>query len=120
MDPMGYLVQQHSVRLSRPVKAYDWWVNRIPAEYRESILQETPPSTTLRTADDPHCLATLKHYRSLVPMGQEVHKPIFHLTVADGAIGNHALAVRDAYTDFQVLAQRILDRIKNSMEPVRS
>lgn len=116
MQPIGYVVQQHSVRLSRPVKAYDRWVNRIPAEYRESILQQSAPSAELRTVDDPHCLATLKHYRSLVPMGQEVHKPIFHLTVADGAIGNHALAVKEAHTDFQTLAQKILDRIDGTGE----
>jgi cellulose biosynthesis protein BcsQ len=30
MIPAGYIVQQHSVRLSRPVKAYDRWVNRMP------------------------------------------------------------------------------------------
>jgi len=30
MTPIGYIVQQHSVRLDRPVKAYDKWINRIP------------------------------------------------------------------------------------------
>jgi len=111
MTPIGYVVQQHSVRLSRPVKAFDRWVSRIPAEYRSSILGQSAPQPGIRTADDPHCLATLKHYRSLVPMGQEARKPIFQLTVADGAIGNHALAVREAYADFQTLATRILDRM---------
>jgi chromosome partitioning protein len=111
MQPIGYVVQQHSVRLTRPVKAYDRWVNRIPAEYRESILEQPEPAVEFGTADDPLCLATLKHYRSLVPMGQEVRKPIFHLTVADGALGNHALAVRAAYSDFEALARKILARI---------
>jgi len=111
MQPIGYVVQQHSVRLSRPVKAYDRWVSRIPPEYHKNILGEPSPLTELRTVDDPECLATLKHYRSLVPMGQEVHKPIFDLSVADGAIGNHALAVRDAFLDFKSLAEKILTRI---------
>jgi cellulose biosynthesis protein BcsQ len=111
MRPIGYVVQQHSVRLSRPVKANDRWVNRIPDEYRSSILDKPVTSQTLRTAADPECLATLKHYRSLVPMGQEARKPIFHLTVADGAIGNHALAVKESYRDFQILAEKILRRI---------
>jgi chromosome partitioning protein len=118
MNPMGYVVQQHSVRLSRPVKAYDRWVNRIPSEYRRSILGETESfaSAPTSTADDPYCLATLKHYRSLVPMGQEARKPIFHLGVADGAIGNHALAVKDAYWDFRTLAIKILDRMPEVVE----
>ena len=111
MQPIGYVVQQHSVRLSRPVKAFDRWVRRIPAEYRTSILGDAAPPPDLRTADDPNCLATLKHYRSLVPMGQEARKPIFHLTGADGAIGNHSLAVREAYSDFHTLASVILDRM---------
>ena len=57
------------------------------------------------------CPAKLKHYRSLVPMAQEVRKPIFHLTSADGAIGSHSYAVQGAWSDFKTLAMAILDRI---------
>lgn len=111
MSPIGYIVQQHGVRLSRPVKAYDRWANRIPTEYRRSVLGESEPPALIRTAEDEHCLATLKHYRSLVPMGQEARKPIFELSVADGAIGSHAQAVKDARQDFRVLAQRVLNGV---------
>jgi hypothetical protein len=45
-------------------------------------------------------------------MGQEARKPIFELTVADGALGSHALAVKDAYADFRALAGEILRRIE--------
>jgi hypothetical protein len=109
MATLGYLVQQHSERLSRPVKAYDRWAARIPGVYRESVLSDksTPPLM----ADDPLCLARLKHYRSLVPMAQEARKPIFQLTAADGAIGSHSYGVQEARKDFNSLAQSILDRI---------
>jgi len=109
MAPLGYVVQQHSERLSRPVKAYDRWAARIPGVYRESVLSDKslPPPM----ADDTLCLARLKHYRSLVPMAQEARKPIFNLTAADGAIGSHSYGVQDARKDFNNLAQRILDRI---------
>src|ERR1035437_4022155 len=109
MATLGYLVQQHSERLSRPVKAYDRWAARIPGVYRESVLSDksTPPLM----ADDPLCLARLKHYRSLVPMAQEARKPIFQLTAADGAIGSHSYGVQEARRDFNGLAQSILDRI---------
>ena len=40
MAPLGYVVLQHSVRLDRPVKAYDNWINRIPIVYRENVLSE--------------------------------------------------------------------------------
>lgn len=105
MKPVGYLCQQHSVRLNRPVKAYDKWVNRIPAVYRESVLNET--GKKLRLEDDPLCLATIKHYRSLIPMAQEFRKPVFKLTPADGAIGSHANAVQEAFKDFIALEKKI-------------
>lgn len=106
MQPIGYLCQQPGVRLNRPVEAYDKWVQRIPQVYRESVLDEQLTGT-IKQQDDPYCLATLKHYRSLIPMGQEHRKPIFKLTSADGAIGSHANAVQDARKDFKQLATKI-------------
>ena len=106
MQPVGYLCQQHSVRLDRPVKAYDKWAQRIPQVYRESVMNETL-NKKIKQQDDPYCLATIKHYRSLVPMAQEHRKPIFRLTSADGAIGSHANAVTDAQKDFKLLAEKI-------------
>jgi len=110
MNPLGYVVQQHSVRLSRPVKAYDKWVNRMPAVYHEAVLQDS--TTAAKPSQDEECLTTLKHYRSLIPMGQEARKPIFHLTSADGAIGSHAQAVQEAYKDFELLAHKLFERME--------
>jgi len=106
MLPIGYLCQQHGVRLDRPVKAYDKWVKRIPNIYRQAVLEESIDSTAVPENDE-YCLATIKHYRSLIPMAQEHRKPIFDLTSADGAIGSHANAVQDAKRDFQKLAKKI-------------
>ena len=58
-------------------------------------------------ASDQYCFALLKHYRSLMPMAQEARKPVFHLKPADGALGAHTYAVKDAYKDFKRLAIRI-------------
>ncbi len=110
MQSIGYVCQQHGVRLDRPVKAYEKWVNRIPGVYRDAVLNEENPEA-VKQSDDPYCLATIKHYRSLVPMGQEHRKPIFQLTAADGAIGSHAHAVQDAKNDFEVLANRIANEM---------
>lgn len=109
MKPLGYIVQQHSVRLSRPVKAYDRWINRMPKEYARNLLDQTNGQFPASPAEDQHCLDTVKHYRSLVPMAQESRKPIFDLTPADGAIGSHAAAVQDARRDFRQLAKRIIE-----------
>lgn len=118
MKPLGYVVQQHSVRLSRPVLAYDRWINRIPAEYSRQLLGISDPDPDLRPDNDPNCLATLKHYRSLVPMAQERRKPIFSLTVADGAIGNHYLAVKEAYKDFVELSEKVVVRAGLATAPL--
>jgi cellulose biosynthesis protein BcsQ len=111
MRPIGYVVQQYGVRLSRPVAAYDKWVNRMPEAYQRNLLDAQSASYPLTPASDPNCLATLKHFRSLIPMAQEARKPIFKLTTADGAIGSHANAVGQARTDFAALAVSILQRV---------
>jgi len=109
IEPLGYVVMQHGMRENRPPKAYQRWINRFPDEYRESVLNERPGGTISASAD-PYCLAMLKHYRSLMPMAMEARKPVFSLKPADGAIGAHGEAVRNAYADFLALARRIADR----------
>ena len=106
MEPVGYVVMQHGLRDSRPVKAYQRWLNRIPRIYREAVLDEAP-GPALDVATDPYNLALLKHYRSLMPLAMDANKPMFFLRSADGAIGAHQEAVRSCYEDFKRLAQRI-------------
>lgn len=114
MRPIGYVLMQHSERLSRPVQAYKKWADRIPETYVKSVLSDgdSKQLNVQLAVDD--CLARLKHYRSLVPMAQEARKPIFHLTTADGAIGSHTYAVKEASEDFRTLATKILERINLS------
>lgn len=109
MQPVGYIVLQHSVRLDRPVQAYNRWIARIPQVYRNAVLGE-PGNGDIIVIDDPHCLALLKHYRSLMPLAQEARKPMFHLKPADGAIGAHLQAVQSAHRDFVALAHGIAER----------
>lgn len=113
MRPIGYVVQQHGVRLNRPVAAYDRWVRRIPAEYERSVLGRSGTPAELDPEHDPSRIATLKHYRSLIPLAQDARKPIFRLTAAEGAIGSHAVAARDAYGDFASLTTEILRRMES-------
>lgn len=110
MQPVGYVVMQHGIRDSRPVKAYQRWMDRIPGVYRESILNEELSTVSVPPISvDPYKLALLKHYRSLMPMAMDARKPMFSLKPADGAIGAHAGAVEDCYKDFRQLAKRIAD-----------
>lgn len=106
MTPIGYIVMQHGIQDSRPVKSYQRWMDRIPRVYREAVLEETAASFS-QLADDHYCLSLLKHYRSLMPMAMEARKPIFFLKSADGAIGAHMEAVKSCYGDFRKLAYEI-------------
>jgi len=116
IKPIGYMVLRHSIRLDRPVKAFDRWLARIPSTYTESVLQEQPDaSVTIDT--DPNCIAKLKDYRSLMPLAQEARKPMFFLKPADGALGAHTYAVTGAYGDFRKVAEIIASRAGIRTQP---
>jgi cellulose biosynthesis protein BcsQ len=112
MTPVGYVVLQHAVRLDRPVKAYQRWLDRVPSVYRRSVLAETPSKGSIEATpdNDPNCLAQLKHYRSLMPLAQEARKPMFLLTPADGALGGHFQAAQACRKEFRALATTLAGR----------
>ncbi len=120
MQPAGYIVMQHGIRDSRPVKAYQRWMERIPSIYRAAVLNEKPASRIPPVDQDPYSLALLKHYRSLMPLAMEARKPMFFLKPADGAIGAHVDAVKSCYRDFQRLALRIAQSTGIAMNGHRS
>jgi cellulose biosynthesis protein BcsQ len=105
MLPAGYVVLQHAIRLDRPAKHYAKWMSRIPSVYREAVLDQkkAPPDP------DPALLATLRNYRSLMPMAQDARKPMFDLRPADGAMGSHAALVRTCHEDFENLARKLVE-----------
>jgi chromosome partitioning protein len=106
IKPIGYMILRHSIRLDRPVKAFDRWISRIPSTYSEAVLG-VPAARELSVDSDPHCVAKLKDYRSLMPLAQEARKPMFFLKPADGALGAHTYAVADAYKNFWRVAATI-------------
>jgi cellulose biosynthesis protein BcsQ len=108
MEPLGYVVMQAGMRLSRPVRAYERWITRMPGEYHRSLLRG--PAAPLATDQDPWCLGIMRHYQSLMPLAQDAQKPMFHLHPADGAIGSHMAAVLRCREEFETLARTLLDR----------
>ncbi|MGH8903115.1 MAG: ParA family protein [Egibacteraceae bacterium] len=107
MRPLGYVVLQHAVRLDRPVRAYDRWLRRIPNEFHRSVLGE--PDDVGTPQGDPYQLASLRNYRSLMPLAQDARKPMFDLKPADGALGSTGRLVQTCYRDFEQLAQRLME-----------
>lgn len=109
IKPIGYVILQFGIRDSRPVKAYERWLAKIPDTYHQCVLNAPKPGLVI--GNDESCLGLVKHYRSLVPLAMEVRKPIFHLKAADGAIGAHYEAVEQCGKAFAVLAGKISDRL---------
>jgi cellulose biosynthesis protein BcsQ len=107
MNPLGYVVLQHAVRLDRPVKAYDRWLQRIPTEFHRAVLGEH--DVVVASANDPYQLASLRNYRSLMPLAQDARKPMFDLRAADGALGSTGRLVQTCYREFEDLAGRVMD-----------
>jgi len=117
MEPLGYVIMQAGMRLSRPIKTYERWVERMPVEYRQAMLRaaaggEIEPAPT--AARDPWCLGIMRHYQSLMPLAQDARRPMFHLRPADGAVGSHMDAVRRCREDFETLANSILSRMNTA------
>ena len=109
MEPIGYVVLQHAIRLDRPTRAYGKWAARIPGAYADYVLERE--TAVQDPKDDPHCLGTLKHFRSLMPMAQAARKPIFALKPADGALGSHQQAAIEAGEAFETLARAIAAKV---------
>lgn len=80
-------------------------MGRIPEVYATAVLGQRIAIT--HPANDAHCLGMLRRYGSLMPMAQEARKPIFQPRPADGALGAHATAAREARKDFEQVADRI-------------
>jgi cellulose biosynthesis protein BcsQ len=109
IEPLGYVYIQPQLRLDRPVRVIKDFPFLYPRVYRESILNE-PGAERIAIADDPHCLALLKDYQTVMPIAREAHKPIFQLKPADGAMGSELQVVQSAYREFKQLAEKIAER----------
>ena len=113
MQPVGYVVQQHGVRLNSPVRAYDKWVNRMPEEYARNLCGDNEgPYPATPTQDEEYALA---HRQTLPELG------------ADGSGSTQAHfsphhgrwchwqpwppRPKDAHRDFRDLAKKIIQRI---------
>lgn len=112
MQPLGYVIMQPTMRLDRPVKAYQRWLDRIPFVFAESVLDQ-PYETNNRSYE----IATLRNYQSLMPLAHDARKPMFDLKAADGALGSTQTYVQKCRADFQHLAEQVIARLDATVKP---
>lgn len=107
ISPAGYVLLRSAIRLDRPVRQFERWIAQMPQAYAEGVCGRPFDAQADATADE-DCIAKLRDYRSLAPLAQEAHKPIFFLKPADGALGAHMYAVNTARQDYEMVARKIL------------
>lgn len=106
MAPLGYVIMQPEMRLDRPVRAFQRRLGRIPWVYGSTVLgHEAWPDN-----DRSYETATLRNYRSLMPLAHDARKPMFDLRTADGALGSTQKYVQTCYQEFESLAEQVLAR----------
>lgn len=110
MAPLGYVIMQPGLRLDRPVQAYQRWLDRIPIVYDRFVLDA--PTRSEGTA---HEIATIRNYRSLMPLAHDARKPMFDLKAADGALGSTQAFVQTCYRDFKDLVEKIDARLAETV-----
>ncbi|GII77184.1 hypothetical protein Sru01_21660 [Sphaerisporangium rufum] len=113
MRPLGYVIMQPTMRLDRPVKAYQRWLERIPTIFNGSVLGDPVPADSGRSYE----IATLRNYQSLMPLAHDARKPMFDLRAADGALGSTQAYVQKCRAEFRVLAENVLRRIDEVKSP---
>lgn len=106
MTPLGYVVMQPKMRLDRPVKAYQRWLDRVPVVFASSVLNQASGAD-----DRSYEVATLRNYQSLMPLAHDARKPMFDLRSADGALGSTQTLVQRCFQDFRSLSERLLQRL---------
>lgn len=105
MQPLGYVVMQPSMRLDRPVRAYGRWLDRLPDTYAEFVLGSP-------TGGANHEVATVRNYRSLMPLAHDARKPMYDLRAADGAVGSTQRYVANCRLEFEALTHDVLQRLE--------
>ena len=103
MKPLGYVVMQPSMRLDRPVKAYQRWLSRIPSVYETDVVGSIP--------NPKGEIATIRNFRSLMPLAHDARKPMFDLRAADGAVDSTGRFVQICYNEFRSLSSEVLSRL---------
>jgi chromosome partitioning protein len=114
--PIGYVVQQHLARKDQAVKGYARWAELIPATFRKDVL-DTDSDMSVSVESDPHCLALIRHFASLVPIAQQAGKPMFDLKQSDGIGGGQIQAVARCRREFETLVERLIQRLQAAPSP---
>lgn len=115
--PVGYVVQQHLAPKDQAVKGDARWAELIPQVFHQAVLDEADSPLQRTIEDDPCCLASIRHFASLVPIAQQSRKPMFDLKQSDGIGGSQIQAVARCKQEFERLVRKITERLEAPLGP---
>jgi chromosome partitioning protein len=113
--PLGYVVMQSGMRLSRPSREYPRGAGAIPTVYAEALVGGPPASAD--AAHDPACIGEMRRYLTLMPLAQDAQVPMSRLRPAHGAIGPRMAEVHRCADDLRRLADALLRRLERDDAP---
>lgn len=101
MRSLGYVLSQRTEHFGFSTKVNAPWSTRLPKAYSTALSDARPLEKTR--------LGTIRDYRSLMPLAQELRRPIFTLKPTDGAIGEQFAQAKRCGEDFEQLAKRLIE-----------
>lgn len=109
-EPLGYVVQVLRSVVGGMMASSQRSINELPGEFRRWITK-SPETEPRSLSDDDRCLGMISTFHSHFQIAMEAHKPVFHLTPANGAVGSMMQVVLRVRAEFELVARRILARL---------
>lgn len=107
---LGYVNQQYTFKRvqgeTRPVKAYDNIIRRMPQKITTKLSEFTNPIINSKLE-----IGEVPNLHSLVPLSQAANKPIFLLQGKDGVVGAHFKKV----SEFELVIKNICECVINNI-----
>lgn len=108
-SPLGYISQQFTTYRQVPAAAYKQWIDRIPEEYVEGVVEPLKSAGVPVPTEDP-CIGEVRNLSSLIPMAQKSQSAVFELSGTE-ARGSQFTRARDTFILFDDLASEIVRRL---------
>lgn len=116
---VGYVTQQYTAKKDaegkkRAVNAYERIMKKIPKVIKSEFISKLQPNFENLN----YLLGTIPNLHSLIPLSQNVRKPIFELKSKDGVVGSHFTKVTEAHDIFEDIAKNLLSNICELNDPL--
>ncbi|MBB6419556.1 ParA family protein [Streptomyces sp. AK010] len=111
-SPLGYISQQFTTYRQVPAAAYKQWIDRIPQEYQNGVVEPLKRAGVPIPTQNAQ-IGEVRNLSSLIPMAQKSQSAVFELSGTE-ARGSQFTRARDTLSLFEGLASEIVSRLPES------